>query len=143
MNKTFIPISKYNSKKWYIVDANNKPLGRVATTIAKILQGKHKVDYHPAVDNGDYVIVTNAKNIQLTGNKEDEKIYFSHSGRPGGSKKETVKALRARLPERIIEKAVKGMLPKGPLGREMFRRLKVFSDSTHVHTAQNPQLFNL
>tara|TARA_B110000967_G_scaffold209731_1_gene267348 strand:- start:4173 stop:4604 length:432 start_codon:yes stop_codon:yes gene_type:complete len=143
MNKTYIPSSNYTEKKWYLIDGDNKTLGRVATEIATILIGKHKVDYHPAVDNGDYVIVTNAKNIQLTGKKEDEKIYFSHSGRPGGSKKETVKALRARLPERIIEKAVRGMLPKGPLGRVMFTRLKVFSDSTHVHVAQNPQLFNL
>ena len=143
MNKTYIPSSNYTEKKWYLIDGDNKTLGRVATEIATILIGKHKVDYHPAVDNGDYVIVTNAKNIQLTGKKEDEKIYFSHSGRPGGSKKETVKALRARLPERIIEKAVRGMLPKGPLGYAMVKKMKVFAGSNHNHSAQQPQLITL
>lgn len=143
MNKTHIPASTYTEKKWYIVDADGKTLGRIASEIATILIGKHKVDYHPSVDIGDYVIVTNAKNINVTGKKELQKTYFYHSGRPGNWRKENLQHLRDRLPERIIEKAVKGMLPKGPLGRVMFKRLKVFNGSTHKHVAQNPQLLNL
>ena len=111
--------------------------------IANILIGKHKVDYHPAVDIGDYIIVTNAENIKVSGKKETLKTYFYHSGRPGGLRKETLNNLRNRIPERIIEKDAKGMLPKGSLGRTMFKRLKVYSGSTHAHTAQNPQLLNL
>jgi large subunit ribosomal protein L13 len=143
MNKTHIPTSTYTEKKWYIVDAEGKTLGRLASEIATILIGKHKIDYHPAVDIGDYVIVTNASQISVTGNKELQKTYFYHSGRPGSWRKENLKALRNRIPERVIEKAVKGMLPKGPLGRNMFTRLKVFNGTTHPHVAQNPQLLNL
>jgi large subunit ribosomal protein L13 len=143
MNKTVIPSNTYLEKKWHLIDANEKTLGRLASEIAKILMGKHKVDFHPAVDNGDYVVVINAKNILLSGNKETKKTYFSHSGRPGGSTIETVQSLRNRIPERILEKAVKGMLPKTTLGRTMFTRLRVFSDGTHSHGAQNPQIFNI
>lgn len=143
MNKTHIPTSTYTEKKWYIVDAEGKTLGRLASEIATILIGKHKTDYHPAVDIGDYVIVTNASQISVTGNKELQKTYFYHSGRPGSWRKENLKALRNRIPERVIEKAVKGMLPKGPLGRNMFTRLKVFNGTTNPHVAQNPQLLNL
>lgn len=143
MNNTFVPSSNYNEKKWYLIEVGEKPLGRVATEIASLLIGKHKIDYHPSVDIGDYVIVTNVENIRLTGLKEKVKVYFSHSGRPGGAKYENIVALRERLPERIMEKAVKGMLPKGALGRTMFKRLKVYKGSVHPHKAQNPELINL
>ena len=140
MNDTFIPSYDYSKKKWYLVEVDQKSLGRLSTEIASILIGKHKIDYHPSVDMGDYVIVTNAEKIRLTGSKGKSKVYFSHSGRPGGSKQETIESLRERLPERIIEKAVKGMLPKGSLGRTMFTRLKVYRGSEHPHNAQNPEL---
>ena len=143
MNDTFVPSFNYTQKKWYLIKVGEKPLGRLSTEIASILKGKHKIDYHPSVDMGDYVIVTNAENIRLTGQKNKSKIYFSHSGRPGGSRRETLQSLKERLPERIIEKAVKGMLPKGPLGRTMFKRLKVYSGLDHPHSAQNPELLNL
>jgi large subunit ribosomal protein L13 len=118
-------------------------LGRIATEIAYRLMGKHKIDYHPSVDIGDYVIVINAENVIVTGLKEKSKIYFSHSGRPGGGKIETLESLRDRLSERILEKAVKGMLPKGALGRSMFKRLKVYKGLNHPYRAQNPELLNL
>nr|YP_010595108.1 ribosomal protein L13 [Paralia sulcata]WAJ57843.1 ribosomal protein L13 [Paralia sulcata] len=140
MNDTFIPSYNYSKKKWYWVEVDQKSLGRLSTEIASILIGKHKIDYHPSVDMGDYVIVTNAEKIRLTGSKNKSKVYFSHSGRPGGSKRETIESLRERIPERIIEKAVKGMLPKGALGRTMYTRLKVYRGSEHPHKAQNPKL---
>lgn len=143
MNNTFIPSLNYNEKKWYLVEVSDKSLGRLATEIACLLIGKHKVEYHPTVDIGDYVIVTNAENVRLTGLKEKSKVYFSHSGRPGNAKYENITSLRERLPERIMEKAVKGMLPKGALGRTMFKRLKVYKGSTHPHSAQSPELINL
>lgn len=143
MNNTFIPSSNYTEKKWYLIEVGQKPLGRIATEIATLLMGKHKIDYHPAVDMGDYVIVINSENIVLTGLKNKFKVYFSHSGRPGGTRIETIESLRDRIPERIIEKAVKGMLPKGSLGRTMLKRLKVYKGFEHPHTAQNPELLNL
>ena len=143
MNETFISFTQSNQKKWYLVDATDKTLGRLSTEVANILRGKKKVNFYPSVDLGDYVIMVNAEKIQLTGNKEVEKIYYRHSGRPGGMKTETVKALRTRIPERILEKSIKGMLPKGPLGRKLFTRLKVFAGPTHSHQAQNPQSINI
>ena len=143
MNDTFIPSFNYNQKKWYLIKVDEKPLGRLSTEIASLLKGKHKMDYHPSVDMGDYVIVINAEQVRLTGLKNKSKIYFSHSGCPGGATYETLQSLRERLPERIIEKAVKGMLPKGPLGRRMFKRLKVYKGLTHPHIAQKPELLNL
>lgn len=143
MNETFISFTESNQKKWYLVDATNKTLGRLSTEVATILRGKKKINYYPSADLGDYVIIINAEKIQLTGNKETEKLYRRHSGRPGGMKIETVKALRARIPERILEKSIKGMLPKGPLGRKLFTRLKVFAGPKHLHQAQNPQLINI
>lgn len=143
MNETFIPSSSSYQRKWYLIEVNQKPLGRLASEIASILKGKQKIDYHPSIDIGDYVIVTNAEKICLTGLKEQLKIYFSHSGRPGGATKETLESLRKRLPERIIEKSVKGMLPKNRLGRTMFKRLKVYAGPIHPHKAQNPELLNL
>jgi large subunit ribosomal protein L13 len=143
MNKTFIPSSDYTQKKWYQIDATDKTLGRLSTEVANILQGKNKVNYYPSVDMGDYVIIINAEKISVTGNKEEQKLYRRHSGRPGGMKIETFKALKQRIPERILEKSIKGMLPKGPLGRKMFTRLKVVQGSTHSHIAQKPELVNI
>jgi large subunit ribosomal protein L13 len=143
MNETFIPSSDSNQRKWYLIEVDQKPLGRLSSEIASILKGKHKIDYHPSIDMGDYVIVTNAEKVRLTGLKEKSKIYFSHSSRPGGSTYESIESLRKRLPERILEKSIKGMLPKGILGRTMFKRLKVYSGPTHPHKAQNPELLNL
>lgn len=143
MNKTFLSSSNHNEKKWYLVDMSNRILGRTITEIATILIGKHKINYHPSFDIGDYVIIINAEDVILTGSKTEDKLYFSHSGRPGGSRIETFKELNQRIPERIIEKAVKGMLPKGRLGRTMFKRLKVYNGGQHPHIAQNPELLNL
>lgn len=140
MNHTFIPTSHHNNKKWYLVDAENKTLGRLSTEVANILQGKNKVSYYPSVDMGDYVIVINAEKIKVTGNKEEQKLYRRHSGRPGGMKIETFKVLQKRIPERIVEKAIKGMLPKGILGRKMYTRLKVIEGSVHLYQAQKPEL---
>ncbi len=124
---------------WYLVDAKGKVLGRLATEIARRLRGKHKPEYTPNMDTGDYVIVINAKDIQVTGNKATDKTYYRHSGYPGGIKSITFEKLLRSKPERIIEKAVKGMLPKGPLGRDMFRKLRVYADANHQHTAQQPK----
>lgn len=143
MNETFISFTESNQKKWYLVDATDKTLGRLSTEVANILRGKNKVNFYPSADLGDYVIIINAEKIQLTGKKEVQKIYYRHSGRPGGMKTETLKALRNRIPERILEKSIKGMLPKGPLGRKTFTRLKVFAGPNHLHQAQNPQLINI
>jgi len=143
MNNTFIPSSDYTQKKWYLVDATDKTLGRLSTEVANLLQGKNKVNFYPSVDMGDYVIIVNAEKIQVTGNKETQKLYRRHSGRPGGMKSETFNALKNRIPERILEKSIKGMLPKGPLGRKMFTRLKVVQGSTHRHTAQKPEIINI
>lgn len=142
MNNTFIPSSDYTQKKWFLVDATDKTLGRLSTEVANILQGKNKVNFYPSVDMGDYVIITNAEKIRVTGNKEEAKLYRRHSGRPGGMKIETLKAVRSRIPERILEKAIKGMLPKGPLGRKMYTRLKVVQGSEHKYIAQKPELIN-
>ena len=143
MNNTFIPSSDYTQKKWYLVDATDKTLGRLSTEVANLLQGKNKVNFYPSVDMGDYVIIVNAEKIQVTGNKETQKLYRRHSGRPGGMKSETFTALKNRIPERILEKSIKGMLPKGSLGRKMFTRLKVVQGSNHRHTAQKPEIINI
>lgn len=143
MKHTFISSSKSIKDQWFIIDAKNKCLGRLATEVIKILRGKTKVFYNPAQNMGDYLIIINAKEITVTGNKKTEKIYMRHSGRPGGKTIETFKELQARLPERIIEKAVKGMLPKNRLGRQLFTKLKVYQNDSHPHTAQKPQIINL
>jgi large subunit ribosomal protein L13 len=129
-----------NHKKWYVIDAKDKTLGRLATIVATILNGKHKSISHPSGNCGDYVIVINSKDIKVTGKKANQKVYRRHSGRPGGLKIETFNDLQERIPERILEKAVKGMLPKGPLGRELFKNLKVYKEDSHPHTSQNPEL---
>lgn len=143
MNKTLVPKLESIEKKWYVVDAENQRLGRLATEIANILRGKNKPTYTPHLDTGDYVIVVNADKVVVTGRKTEQKLYRRHSGRPGGMKIETFAKLQQRIPERIIEKAVKGMLPKNSLGRSLFTNLKVYSGATHPHEAQKPEVLNI
>ncbi len=128
---------------WYVVDASGKTLGRLATEIARRLRGKHKPEFTPHMDTGDYIVVINAKQVRVTGRKRTEKTYYSHSGYPGGIKSITFDKLMQKKPELIIEKAVKGMLPKGPLGRQMFRKLRVYPGAEHQHAAQQPQTLEL
>ena len=125
--------------KWYVIDAEDKTLGKIAAEIAIILRGKKKPIYTPHVDCGDYVVVVNAEKVAVTGKKENQKIYRSHSGYPGGLKETTLAELRAKKPEEIIRHAVKGMMPKGKLGRQMFKKLKVYAGPEHPHAAQNPE----
>ncbi len=143
MNKTTIPSIDLSTRQWYLVDAENQTLGRLATEVASVLRGKNKPEFTPHLDTGDFVVVVNAEKIRVTGKKAQQKLYRRHSGRPGGMKVETFAALQNRLPERIVEKAIKGMLPHNALGRQLFRKLKVYSGSDHPHTAQNPQLLKL
>jgi large subunit ribosomal protein L13 len=130
-------------RRWYVVDAAGQPLGRLASKVAHVLRGKHRPEFTPHVDTGDFVIVTNAAQIRLTGNKLVGKLYHRHSGYPGGLRSERYGHLLARKPEFAIERAVKGMLPKNSLGRQMFRKLKVYSEGTHPHVAQKPEPFPL
>lgn len=130
-------------RDWYVVDATDKILGRLATEIAKRLRGKHKPQYTPHMDGGDYIVVVNAEKIKVTGNKRQDKIYYSHSGFPGGLKKINFAKLQEKSPEAIVKNAVKGMLPKGPLGRAMFKKLKVYAGTEHNHTAQQPKQLEL
>lgn len=139
MNKTPLPNVATLEKKWYIIDASEQRLGRLAVEIAKILRGKNKANFTPHLDTGDFVIVINAEKLVVTGKKPDQKIYRRHSGRPGGMKTETFSQLQARIPERIIEHAVKGMLPKNTLGRQLFTKLKVYKGTNHPHQAQKPE----
>jgi large subunit ribosomal protein L13 len=126
-------------RDWYIVDAENMTLGRLATAIAATLRGKNKAIFTPHIDTGDFVIVINAEKVRVTGNKEREKFYYRHSGYPGGLAKTALRDVRARHPERIIESAVRGMLPHNTLGRQQFKKMKVYAGTSHPHTAQNPQ----
>lgn len=126
-------------RDWYIIDASNCTLGRLATEVARRLRGKHKPEYTPHVDVGDYIIVINASGVQVTGNKGNDKVYYSYSGYPGGIKEINFNKLRAKAPEDIIEHAVRGMLPRNPLGRAMFRKLKVYAGSDHPHQSQQPK----
>ncbi len=128
---------------WYVVDADNRTLGRLATEVAHRLRGKHKAEHTPHVDTGDFIIVVNADKVRVTGNKETRKKYYRHSGYPGGLKETSLEQLRESHPERIIESAVKGMLPKNPLGRAMYRKLKVYAGPEHPHAAQQPQPLEL
>ena len=130
-------------RKWYLVDASDKTLGRLATRIAHILRGKHKPEFTPHVDTGDYIVVINAEKVRVTGNKAKNKIYYRHSGYPGGLKTITFEKLLAKTPERILTLAVKGMLPKGPLGYAMMKKLKVYAGSEHHHSAQQPELLTI
>jgi len=130
-------------RKWYIVDAEDVILGRLSTEVAKILRGKHRPQFTPHADCGDHVIVINAEKVKVTGRKEAQKVYYRHSQYVGGLKSITLEKQRERFPERIIEIAVKGMMPKGPLGRAMFKKLKVYAGSDHPHTAQQPEVLKL
>jgi len=137
--KTFSQKTADISREWYLIDASSAPLGRVATEIAKYLIGKSKPTYTPHVDNGDYVVVINAADVVVTGNKETGKVYYRHSGFPGGIKDATLKEVREKFPERIIESAVKGMIPRNKLADGRLGRLKVFAGEAHAHTAQTPK----
>jgi len=141
--KTYNANNKTASHNWYTVDAAGKTLGRLASEVAKRLRGKHKPEYTPHVDTGDYIVVLNASQVKVTGNKTSDKIYYSHTGYPGGLKSISFDKLLAKKPELIIEKAVKGMLPRNPLGRAMYRKLKVYSGVDHPHASQQPQVLNL
>ena len=143
MNKTSLPSTDSLDRQWYLVDAENQTLGRLASEVASVLRGKNKPTYTPHLDTGDFVIVINADKIRVSGNKPTQKIYRRHSGRPGGMKTETFAHLQARIPERIVEKAVKGMLPHNALGRQLFRKLKVYRGAEHPHGAQQPQALAL
>ena len=143
MNKTSVPSPDSIDRKWFLVDAENQTLGRLATEVASVLRGKTKANFTPHLDTGDFVIVVNAEKIKVTGKKVDQKLYRRHSGRPGGMKVENFRSLQARIPERIVENAIKGMLPHTRLGRQLFRKLKVYKGSDHPHAAQEPKIFNL
>lgn len=143
MNKTPLPTQDSLEQKWYVVDAAEQRLGRLATEIAMILRGKNKPTFTPHMDTGDFVVVVNAEKVVVTGRKSSQKLYRRHSGRPGGMKMETFDQLQARIPERIVEKAVKGMLPKNALGRKLFTKLKVYQGAEHPHEAQKPEVLNI
>ena len=143
MNKTYSPKAADVERAWHVVDATDLPLGRLASEVAQILRGKHKPTYAPHVDTGDFVVVTNAERVAITSNKSQSKIYYRHSGYPGGIKAETFESLLERRPEAIIERAVKGMLPKNKLGRKMLTKLKVYAGPDHPHEAQGPKNLEL
>lgn len=143
MEKTYLPPQDTLERNWYIVDATNQRLGRLASEIAMVLRGKNKPTFTPHMDTGDFVIVVNAEKVAVTGKKRTQKLYRRHSGRPGGMKTETFAKLQVRVPERIIEQAVKGMLPKNSLGRQLFTKLKVYAGDSHPHQAQQPQVLTI
>ena len=138
-NKTYTPKPGDIEREWFVVDATDLPLGRLASEVAQVLRGKRKPMYAPHLDTGDYVIVVNADKVVVTSDKSQSKIYYRHSGYPGGIKAETFESLIQRRPEAVIERAVKGMLPKNKLGRHMVRKLKVYAGPEHPHAAQSPQ----
>lgn len=141
--KTYNATNETAQHNWYMVDAAGKTLGRLASEVAKRLRGKHKPEYTPHVDTGDYIIVINASQVKVTGSKTTDKVYYSHTGYPGGLKAITFEKLLAKHPEKVIEKAIKGMLPKNILGRAMYRKLKVYAGSEHPHQAQEPKTLDL
>ena len=136
--KTFMQTKENVERKWYVIDAEGQTLGRLATKAATILRGKHKVIYTPHVDCGDYVIIINASKVQLTGNKLEDKKYYNHSGFPGGLRERNAATMIEKYPEEMVERAVKGMLPHGPLGRAMGKKLFVYANAEHMHVAQKP-----
>ncbi len=140
---TFMQKKEEVNRKWYVIDASGKSLGRVATKVATVLRGKHKPTYTPNTDCGDFVIVINAQKVNLTGNKLNDKVYYNHSGYPGGLRERTAKEMRENYPTEMIERAVKGMLPKGRLGRQMAKKLFVYAGSEHKHEAQKPVEMNI
>ena len=141
--KTFVAKPETVKRDWYVIDAEGKTLGRLATEVARRLRGKHKPEYTPHVDTGDYIVIVNAEKVAVTGNKAQNKMYYSHTGFPGGIKSISFEKLIAKKPEMVIQKAVKGMLPRGPLGRAMFRKLKVYAGAEHNHVAQQPKQLDL
>ena len=141
--KTFMPNPANVERKWYVVDAAGMTLGRLSSEVAKILRGKNKPEFTPHCDCGDYVIVINAEKIKVTGKKLDQKMYYHHSDYVGGMKEQTLREKLNRKPEQVIELAVKGMLPKGPLGRQMYKKLHVYAGAEHAHAAQKPEVVEL
>lgn len=141
--KTFSAKPESVTRDWYVVDAADKTLGRLAAELAHRLRGKHKPEYTPHVDTGDYIVVVNAEKVRVTGNKSTDKMYYRHTGFPGGIKEISFDKLIEKAPERAIETAVRGMLPKNPLGRAMFKKLKVYAGNEHPHAAQQPQTLNI
>ncbi len=140
---TYVPPVKSMPTKWHVINANGKVLGRVATAAAKMLQGKHKAIYTPYLDTGDHVVILNVAKVKLTGRKNDQKVYRRHSGYPGGLREDRAKVVRAEKPERLMEEAIRGMLPKSKLGDAMYRKLKVYSGDKHPHAAQSPHVFEV
>lgn len=138
--KTYVPKSGEIRREWVVMDATNQVLGRLATEVARLLRGKHKPEFTPYLDTGDFVVVVNAKRVRLTGHKQLDKVYYRHSGYPGGLKSETATEALEKHPERIIERAVWGMLPKNRLGRKLLRKLKVYAGPEHPHEAQQPRV---
>ena len=136
--KTFMQAKETVKRNWYVIDAENLPLGRVATKAASMLRGKHKATYTPHIDCGDYIIIVNAEKVKLTGNKLNDKMYYDHSGFPGGLRERNAKTMIESYPVEMVERAVKGMLPKGPLGRQMFKKLFVYAGPEHNQAAQKP-----
>ena len=137
--KTYMASPSTIERKWYVVDATDMTLGRLASEVAKVLRGKNKPTFTPHIDTGDYVIVVNAEKVKVTGKKLDQKIYYHHSDYVGGMKETTLREMLAKKPEKVVELAVKGMLPKGPLGREMYTKLFVYAGPEHKHQAQKPE----
>lgn len=137
--KTFSAKPESVKRDWYVVDASGKTLGRLASEVAHRLRGKHKPEYTPHVDTGDYIVIVNADKVAVTGKKSRDKMYYRHTGYPGGIREANFETLQATRPERVIELAVKGMMPRSPLGRDMLRKLKVYAGAEHPHTAQQPQ----
>lgn len=141
--KTFMANPDKIDRKWYVVDAKGATLGRLASEVASVLRGKNKPEFTPHADCGDYVIVINAADVKVTGKKLDQKIYYNHSEYVGGMRETTLRELLAKKPERVVELAIKGMLPKGPLGRDMYRKLHVYAGETHGHQAQKPVVMEI
>ena len=141
--KSFIQRKEDVVRSWYVIDAKGKPLGRVAAKAAVMLRGKHKATYTPHVDCGDNIIIVNAKEVALTGNKLEQKVYYNHSGYTGGLRQRTAKEMRENYPVEMVERAVKGMLPKGRLGRQMYKKLYVYEGADHKHQAQKPETIEI
>jgi len=141
--RTYVPKEGEISREWVVMDAADQVLGRLATEVARILRGKHKPDFTPHLDTGDFVVIVNAERVHLTGAKLDDKVYYRHSGRPGSLKSETARERLDKHPERVIQAAVWGMLPKNRLGRKLLRKLKVYSGPEHPHDAQQPRIHTL
>ena len=141
--KTLFAKSETVKRDWYVIDATDKTLGRLATEVARRLRGKHKPEYTPHIDTGDYIVIVNAEKVKTTGNKVKDKVYYRHTEYPGGIRSTTLEKMLDKHPTRVIEKAVKGMLPSGPLGYAQFRKLKVYAGGVHPHTAQQPKTLTI